>query len=340
MKFEQPPTPVGSVEELEGSKKYEVNGEAVNVAWKIYQPKEKGYADPSVESEAEKKAVVFMPGWSINERAQSIETLCGEFADYSGGPAYAIDARTDNVLQNSTEIQAEAIRRFIEERGLSNVTLVGNSLGGVEAIHLTAFLQEDAEKIKIEGLVLLDSLSLYDQTVPELGLNYAKDMASTQMTSLGVASRRAIGNKPRIKGSTASALAGQNRKYLTDGTAEILKEVMRSGLRYPERMASELRQMTKKNQHLQDIKVPVVMIQGESDLLSNPEEIVAEPEKMENLKTREEFLKENLFTNAPHVAMVVPEKLGNHNVSFARPEEVARSSLYMLKRWNRQEGKD
>lgn len=340
MKFEQPSEATESIEELEGSKKYEVNGEGVSVAWKIFKPKEKKGANPPVEAEADKKAVVFMPGWTITERAQSIATLCGEFADYSGGPAYAIDARTDNVLPNSTEIQAEAVRRFIEEQGLSDVTVVGNSLGGVEAIHLTAFLQEDAEKVKIEGLVLLDSLSLYDQSVPELGLNYAKDMANTQMASLEVASKRAMGDKPRIKESTASALTSQNRKYLTDGTAELLTEVMRSGLRYPKRMASELRQMTKKNPHLQDIKVPVVMIQGGSDLLSNPNEIIPEAEKIESMKTREEFLKENLFMNAPHVAMIVPEKLGNHNVSFARPEEVARASLYMLKRLNREQKED
>lgn len=340
MKFEEPPAAGGSIEEFEGFKKYEVGGEAVNVAWKIYQPKIKEEAGSSAESEGGKKAVIFIPGWSINERAKSIEILCGEFADYSESPAYAIDARTDNVLPNSTEVQAEAVRRFIEEQELTDVTLVGNSLGGVEAIHLTAFLQEDAEKIKIEGLVLLDSLSLYDQTVPELGLHYAKDIAKAQASSSAVISKRAFGNKPRIKESTASALASQNRKYLTGGMAEILREVMRSGVDYPKRMASELRQMTKKNPHLQDIKVPVVMIQGEHDLLSDPKKIISGAEEREHLKLREEFLKENIFTNAPHVAMVIPEKLGSHNVSYTRSEEVARSSLYMLKRWNRDQRED
>lgn len=336
MKFETPPE---AVESLEGSAKYEVNGEPVNVAWRIFEPKRKKENGVTPEGEATKKGVVFLPGWSINERAKAIELLCDEFANYSESPAYAIDARTDNVVANSTEIQAEAIRRFIEERGLQDVTLVGNSLGGVEAIHLTALLQGDAADTNIEGLVLLDSLSLYDQMVPELGLNYVKDMANTQKSVRGISKKRAAAGG-HVKRSTAEVLADQNKKYLNDGTAEVLKELLNYGFEYPKRMASELRQMTTKNSHLKDIRVPVVMVQGKGDQLSNPYRIIPEGRERESMRAREEFLKENVFTNAPHVAMIIPEKLGNHNLPYARSEEVARSSLYMLKRLNREKKED
>jgi pimeloyl-ACP methyl ester carboxylesterase len=314
----------------EGEKNYEVGGEIVRVAWKTFEPKEK-------KETSSDGAVVFIPGWSITEKADSIERLCAQFADYSENPTYAIDARTENIVPNSAEIQAEAIRFFVREKGLNDIVLAGNSLGGAEVVHLAALLQEKDPDVRIEGLVLLDSLSLYDQTVPALAANYTRDLVKTEGEMVAIKAKKMFGREPRLKKSTAATLADQNKKYLTDGTVEILKEIMRSNVDYPRRTMAEIRQMAKTNPHLKDVKAPVVIIQGADDLLSNSDKIIPKPEHREDMRTREAFLKENVFTNAPHVAMIVPEKLGHHNVSYSRPEEVARSSLYMLKRWRREQ---
>lgn len=317
--------------QLSGSKKYEVEGNGIALAWKAFQPSETSQPQ---EADTSKKAVVFIPGWSITEQAKSIELLGKTFADYSQDTTYAVDTRTDKVIPNATELQAEAIRRFIEERGLEEITLVGNSLGGVEAIHLTALLQERNPNITIDGLVLFDSMSLYDQSGANLAVSYAKDMVNTRMD---------LRHPPQMKGS--DVLADQNSKYTKDGIVETLKEVMRSHVRYPSRTLNEIQQMVKTNPHLGAVRAPIVMIQGAHDSLSNPARIIpnqepdstAESEYIKDIHEREKFLQEHVFTNSPYIRMIVPEKMGHHNVSYSRPESVARSSLYLLRRWHRQQ---
>lgn len=134
-------------------------------------------------------------------------------------------------------------------------------------------------------------------------------------------------------------LALQNRKYLKDGTVEILKEAMRSHIRFPQRTINEIRAMAKVNPHLAGIKAPIVLIQGAHDLLSKPKEIVPQVtniKDLQELQERERYLRENIFTSSPYVRMIVPEKMGYHNVVYSRPESAAKTSLYLLKRWHRQ----
>lgn len=163
--------------EFGGKKRYEVEGTGIQVAWKLFQPKE---AADSQEASERKKAVVFLPGWSITEQAKSIEILCQTFANYSRDAVYAVDTRTEKIVPDSLTKEAEAVRQFIQERGIENITVVGNSLGGAQAIHLTALLQQNPN-INIDGLILLDSLSLYDQTGTKLAVNYTRDMFNTRM---------------------------------------------------------------------------------------------------------------------------------------------------------------
>lgn len=314
-----------------GKKTYEVEGNSVRLGWKIFEPTE---VLGSQETSNGKKAIVYLPGWSYTEKAKSTEILSQTFADYSHSPTFVVDTRTEQIVPDFLGRNAEAVRQFIQEKGLKDLTIVGNSLGGAEAIHLVASLQERNPDIKISGLILLDSVSLYNQTAAEIAVNWARDLTSTLNN---------LRNPPKFTGD--DELVRQNIKYLQDGTIEILKEVMRSHLiSWPKREINELRAMAKTNPRLGHIKSPIVLIQGAHDLLSKPSEIIPKSPQdtakdyIEDTKAqeREQYLRENIFTNSPYVRMIVPEKMGHHNVSYSRPESVAKTSLYLLKRWHRQ----
>ena len=172
-------------------------------------------------------------------------------------------------------------------------------------------------------------MSLYKQTAAEIAVNWARDLTSTLIN---------LRNPPKFTGD--DELVRQNIKYLQDGTIEILKEVMRSHLiSWPSREVSELRAMAKAKPQMGEIKAPIVLIQGADDLLSKPKKIVPQVtniKDLQELQERERYLRENIFTSSPYIRMIVPEKMGHHNVTYSRPESAAKTSLYLLKRWHRQ----
>ncbi|MCL4416620.1 MAG: hypothetical protein M1365_08010, partial [Actinobacteria bacterium] len=81
---------------------------------------------------------------------------------------------------------------------------------------------------------------------------------------------------------------------------------------------------------------------GAHDKVSNPAEIIPNQDPnstkayVDKADEREEGLK-NIFPNSPYVRLLVPEKMGYHNVSYSRPESSARTVLYMLNRYKRQQ---
>ncbi len=318
-------------EEPTGRKIYKVEGNNVQATWRIFEPREVLNLQEASNSN---KAVVFLPGWSITQEAKSGKMLYQAFADNSQSPTFVVDTRVEKIAPGFLAKNAEAVRQFIQEKGLKDLTIVGNSLGGAEAIHLTVLLQQQNPDINIDGLVLLDSMSLYNQNWPGIAVNWARDLASTLDD---------LRKPPKFKGD--DGLVRQNIKYVLDGI-EILKEVMRSRLvGWPKRQIYELRAMAKTSPHLAEIEVPIVLIQGAQDLLSKPSEIIPKSQSQDSVKDyiedtkvqeREQFLKKNIFINSPYVRMIVPEKMGHHNVSYSRPESVASVSLYFLKRWHRQ----
>lgn len=315
--------------ELFGHKEYDIEGDRIYLNWKMFKPDNL----KSTEKPNPEKAIIFTPCWSVAEKSDVVKELCGEFANYSEDPTYAVDTRSKKIAPNATEVQAEAIRKFIEESGFKELTLVGNSIGGLEAINLAALLQKNNPEIKINGLVLLDSLSLYDQKTLELVKNSIKDSTSNKIYPL----------LKRGETEIPQESIEREKLYGKQFMAEIMKEVKASSIYYPQRLIYQLREMANKNSNIEDIKAPIVLIQGANDLLSNPKNIIPTQKKegedpkgyIENFKEREEFLQRNIFKNSPYIRMVVPEKAGHHNVTYCRPKSVAKSSLYMLERYYR-----
>lgn len=318
-----------SIQPLEvqvGEKKtYDVERTRISVLYNTFVPKE------TIPDNNLRKAVLFIPGWSIPENSDSLKPIGQELADYSKQKAFIVDTVTERVADGSLSQEAKALVEFIKEQNLNSVTLIGNSQGGAEAIHLAASIKEQNPEINIEGIGLFDPVTLYEQTRRKLFTNYVKDILKTSI---------ALTHPLSMKGK--DQVLDQNLKYTKDGITGILKALLHArALGWPLKIWNELSEMAKANPDLAKIDVPVVIIQGAHDRVSDPVEVIPTQDDdsikgySQNPEEREKSLKK-IFPNSPYVRLLVPEKMGYHNVSYSRPKSSARTVLYMLERYKRQ----
>jgi hypothetical protein len=102
--------------------------------------------------------------------------------------------------------------------------------------------------------------------------------------------------------------------------------------------------MAQANPRLTEIRVPVILVQGASDLLSHPAQIIpaqaggeeTQPSSyIKDRHEREHVLQRRVFPQSLYVTMLVAEKMGYHALPSLRPKAVVHASLYLVKRWKR-----
>jgi pimeloyl-ACP methyl ester carboxylesterase len=289
--------------------------------------------------------VIFLPGWMMTADSSAVTALGQSFAEKSHGKSYVISSITESDLGREDVLlrEAEAISKFIEERDLTDVTIAGHSQGGDKAIDLVSIIQNNPG-VHIQGLILLDSMGLYEQAPRSLAKEFIKDaLANTPMTMI----KQAISNPEVVERGLAAGNA------VAHG---ILKKISVFGIDSLKRMEEDVQSMAKINPRLAEIQVPVIIIYGTKDPISDPNKIMppGEKEKIINewkdkdektgisshIDPREKFLQKNVFPKSPYVRMVTPEKLGHHGLPLIRAESVANCSLYFLKRFQKRTDKN
>lgn len=310
----------GREKEILERKSYQTEAGPIEVEWVEVRP---ASAESFPEKEKSARATLFLPGWMMGAGRESVWTLSQSFADYAENPTYVISTRAarrgaEDVLYR----ESDAIRQFVEEKGLSDLVVSGHSQGGDKAIDLVTLLQ-DNPNMKIEGLVLIDSMGLYEQGDAELAAKFSKDsLLDTPRAAL-----KAVGSK--------YAFLKRSMRAGTDIIFGIAAEIGKSKASYLSRLLGEIKDMTKFNRRVEGIKVPVVLVHGSKDPISDPQKIAP----VEAPSEREAYLKRNLFKSSPYVRMIVAEKAGHHGLPLFRSESVARASLYMLERFHRNKRK-
>ena len=315
------------------SKDYNVEGTSIRVGWKEFSPKGPAKAG---------KAVIFLTGWAVNEKSKSIQDLSQGFADSSQATSYAVQTRADKPALDSLEKEAEAVKRFIKEKGINEVILAGHSQGGIKAADLAVMLQEE-EGVKVDGLILMESVGLYNQT--DLTSAFIKDAGKTFVDSTASVLGSIKKKRPSFD------LANKGSRAGIDIVEGILKEAANSTLHlqsYKKRLVKEVAEMSHANPKLRDVKVPVVMIQAAQDLVSNIERIVPPYEVkanatqedgmnrlIEQRKARENYIQQNYFPNSPDVRLIVPTKIPHHGLPLFRSQSVANAAIGLLERSQR-----
>lgn len=282
--------------------------------------------------------VIYFGGTFETPDAPSTLDLRQSWADYSGSSSF--------VFMPTASI--EQVHQLIKEKHLGNVVLTGYSQGAIRAVDLAALLQEQDDSIKIEGLILLEPVGMYQQNGLRLAINFALD--SIVKTPLGIAT---------------------NTEYIQRGIG-VLKEFIPGTVPQPPAsptpkpsLREQIALMSRVDPHLQEVETPLVLIQGSKDIVSEHEKMVPREveeeidarqayfKKLQQIRRsvgkkwseikfpkfedlRENYLKEFVFPKSPFIRMLVPEKAGHHGLPIFRPESVAKASLYILGKWNKQ----
>ncbi len=282
------------------------------------------------------RAVIFLPGWAMDAYARSIEKISETFANEYRANTFAITTRTKergdpDAPTDLLYEEARAIKRYIQEQGLKDVIIGGHSQGADKAIDVATLLQDDGN-LTLKGLVLIDAVGLYDQGGFELAAKFTKNLSvdapKSVIHSLGGSSLKRIHKIAPLLRASSDVIAG------------IAKEVWRSKLKYWARFKNEVGEMARKNPHSHEVKVPVVVVSGMEDSLSDVERMVPDekpsPEKRSKnfsgtrSRAREDYIQKTLFPQSPAVHVFVPRKLGVHILPIFRPDSVARVSLSTL----------
>lgn len=279
-----------------GSETHKVGGKDFAVSWTKFNPE---VTDQTEQSS--KEAIIFIPGWSIGEQTQTVRPICELLAEESELQTIAVKSRIEKPIRGLLPGNAEAIRLFIQGQGFKKLTLVGNSEGGAIAIALAARLQNKNPDIQVNGLILLDPVSVYGREDLELLSTYLKDIVSTTASTLG---RR-------------RNLAG-NLTYAASGGKGIIKEFVHSGgfLGFINRAGHDVREMAKASPYLSEVRVPVVITQGASDKVSDPNKTTSD-----------------VFPNSPWVKKIVLNEWPMHNAPYITPH-VATEALSVLQSYN------
>jgi len=332
--------------------KYEVDNISIEVKCKEFFPVNKEY-DPS-------KAVIFLPGWSMGAGVDSERELNQSLANNSGEKTYSIVTRAESIIPDSLLKEAEAIRLFIKDNGLNEVTIAGHSEGGNKAVNLVSLLQYKNPDIKVKGLLLFNMVGLYEQDDKELAGSFIKDiLVDTLPDNLKDQSKirfkhgHVLTKTEKIKSSLDITKNTIGAGF--DIMKGVSKEVSLSGFNYSKRLTSQIQEMASKNKRIETIKVPIILINGTKDPISSREKIASKSEEDINtenylqslnsdsseiglsikIKIREKYLKENLFPQSPYVKMVFANDFGHHGLPLFRAESVAKVSLSLLKRYSR-----
>lgn len=238
--------------------------------------------------------VIYFGGTFETPNSKSTNDLKQSLADYSGNTCYSFLATAN----------PEEVFKFIEEKGLNNIVLVGYSQGAMRAVELTKKLEERGKVTN--GLILLEPTSLYEQK--NLFKNFMGEISET-VKSLGI-------YKERSKKTYQEKELTQKGIYLlkegiTNGVPKLIGIKGKNGLS----LKDQIKNMSLVHPNLGEINSRIVIIQGNHDKVSSP--------KKTNLK---------VFERSEKISQITASYLDTHFLPMFRSEQVAKVGLKLLHR--------
>lgn len=354
------------------SKRYEIDGIGITVNYETLMPTDESVRKRQIASKLrdiegkpyrlaipeanQSEAIFYLNGWSSDAGDESARRAGQAFADTGGTRVFVIDTKPDRIVPNSLSIESRAVAKFVSETFLdkqdtedteNSAIIVGYSKGGDMAIDTVTSLQGTLG-VNVRGLVLLEPVGLYDQGSKKRFVgNFVKD---TFVDTPGPLAKRLLHGdiKPLARGLRAG----------TDVLFSMIREIRRINKDYPDRISSEISDMINTNTNLDEIGVPVVIVEGINDPVSDPNKTLPGYRELDD-KTlgygksgpngqlsnrlshalynplRDLALRETLFPKSPHVSLVTGRKLSNHAMPLVREEQVAITALSRIGRFER-----
>lgn len=316
---EIPQKPAEQNKNIFQKRSYEIGDIKVKVSWKEFFPTD--HEAPNGE------AVLFLTGWSAGT-AKTLEDLSQNFANDGKKNTLLITTRPEKVAPNSLYTESEAIKNLIVEKDLRKITIASHSEGGIKSANLIDILQKESPDIEIQGLILLDPVGLYEQNWAKFASQFALD--TTINTPITLAKNFLKDPSLALKGIEASS----------DIIFNIAREIATTGPKegtYLRKLYLQVKEMAKKNTHYQDVKCPVILVQGTQDPVSSPEKVVPAAQNPKSISGRSAILKSLFFPNSPRVYMIGARKLGHHGVPHFRGKSISGAAFYLLGRSEREQ---
>lgn len=292
------------------AQKNEATSEGKLMYSEMYEPLQDVYVSVSArafEASTEKmedaeKAVVFIPGWLMTAKDESIVGLCQAYAQRTGRKVYAIstegaDCRKDGGKIDLLAEEARGIVAFIRGQGIRDVIVAGHSRGGNEAIHVAALLQKEPA-IQLSGLIALNSAGLFTQDTDAVGLGLASAIPS-EISAYA------------LKGLLDPKDTEKQMRFATDMSNNLWSTIIHYNVSYPFRLHEEAQEANTQNPHMKNITAPVVLVFGKQDRVASMHE--------KRSKLHE------LFPQSPSVRPIVVD--AGHMWPLEEPTEAARRTL-------------
>lgn len=291
--------------------------------------------NPSSENVNLEESIILLPGWSLNAHSESAMIIAKAFAEISKQKVIVIDTKPSKIIKDTLYYEAKAIANLIEKSGVKELILAGYSEGGIKAVNLATILQKN-NNIKIDGLALMEPMGLYTQKskIHVVG-SFIKDTFLDTPFSIA---KRVILRKD----------ASTIKNAMTAGSdvfSGMVDEIGRYQTDYPQKLTSQLDEMFYKSARLKDVEVPIVLIQGLNDPVSNPKKLIPDFETLDEKTSpsergyknphREAYLKKYVFTKSPFVRLLVGKKvLPTHAMPIEDARRIANASISLIKEAN------
>lgn len=286
---------------------------------------------PFIEKDNRSEALVLFLGWGPNEKAPSYEELANSLADSFGRRVLLVNTRPEGLIENSLFHEAEATYQFLKDMGINDVIVAGYSQGGAKAVNL-AVISQESSTINPEALILLAPVGLNSQTPGHLLAAFALDTVG--QTMLRISTEKVVGKSKGERNRVGKVR--QSLRSAIDLVSGATGEVVRSKTEYPKRLAHEIREMVQQNPRLEEIKIPIILIQGKHDKPVGPKDDLnrGQMAKQDEEGAVKKAL-QALFPNSPYINRVLAERTSNHALVLLRSPQIARVASYLLERRKR-----
>lgn len=313
------------VEEIDGTK----------ITYEEFRPEGKENINPT-------QAVVYLSGFPWSAAEKSIHTFPQVLANSFGTRGFIIDSKRDRDDPESLIRQADSVRKFFEQKGVSEFTLVSQSVGAIKAAYLAENLERTGKKVN--SVVLANPRGLDKMGKLDLIIKFAKDVMKIGPEEI----ERNKQNKVKV------VTPGAGQKEIQQGfLRSILRNVKYFGWQYVPLLWSQLKLMTEIDPIYKKIKAPVLLFVASKDLVSETEKyipgqkVTADWERLnkadqakanrtamaQTTSGRERYLKQNTFTSAQDVKVLETSRIGDHlAVPGPRAKQVADISARHLER--------
>ncbi len=289
--------------------KYEIEGTEIEVKARVFLPKEQR-GDPN-------KVMVMCAGWGVTERAGSYTHLMQSLANEMGCRVVLTDTRTDEVVRHSQlNFEAQAIYQLITDNEMVPNIVAGYSEGGSKAVNLAVLAEGGCQM-----LILFAPAGLYEQKAGDLVKNFIQDAAEAVPDIL--ATKKSDRLKKAVKALVAAG----------DVVIGIGREMVRSRADYVKRMPAEIEEVARLNERLNQVNIPVIIIQGSKDKPVGPigKLVAGQMGNNEQAGEVQQALSE-LFPSSPTITRLLGERYSHHAMTLLRDEQIARIVAYLTER--------